>query len=222
MKNLVIPILGILLNATSTEAQPFADLRPVEAVIRGVWVSDSLDERRHPLIVAEKLNENYESDCLDSCTIPAYAQSHFAKSLEMNSGESWTPLESKWAWDLRDIFIYSSLDSTYWIQANPHLIRKAAPSRKTWVWVPTSELDSSTIWMQTAQENYRLRKAEEPEEMVNYYAVEVKPGDCLSHIARRERVSVREIRAWNDLKGDMIYVGQRLLIGGWPNKSANP
>lgn len=40
----------------------------------------------------------------------------------------------------------------------------------------------------------------------------VKPGDTLSHIARRYDVSVFELKAVNQLKSDRILVGQRLAI----------
>lgn len=41
----------------------------------------------------------------------------------------------------------------------------------------------------------------------------VKPGDALSSIAKRAGVSVEEIKNWNRLDGDMIRVGQRLVVG---------
>jgi membrane-bound lytic murein transglycosylase D len=40
----------------------------------------------------------------------------------------------------------------------------------------------------------------------------VRRGDTLGKIAREFNVSIRELRAWNDLNGDRIYPGQRLKI----------
>lgn len=40
----------------------------------------------------------------------------------------------------------------------------------------------------------------------------VKSGDTLGHIARRYNVTVRQIKKWNNLKSDMIRIGQRLKI----------
>ena len=44
----------------------------------------------------------------------------------------------------------------------------------------------------------------------------VRNGDVLGTIARKHGVSVRELRQWNGLRGDMIRVGQKLYIHGDP------
>jgi LysM repeat protein len=41
----------------------------------------------------------------------------------------------------------------------------------------------------------------------------VRPGDALSLIAQRAGVSVEQIKAWNDLTGDLIRIGQKLVVG---------
>ena len=40
----------------------------------------------------------------------------------------------------------------------------------------------------------------------------VRSGDVLGTIARKHGVSIRELRQWNNLRGDMIRVGQKLYI----------
>ena len=44
----------------------------------------------------------------------------------------------------------------------------------------------------------------------------VRSGDVLGSIARKHGVSVRELRSWNGLRGDMIRVGQKLYIHADP------
>ena len=40
----------------------------------------------------------------------------------------------------------------------------------------------------------------------------VKSGDTLSHIAKKHKVSVRQIKQWNNLKSDFLKIGQKLKI----------
>ncbi|WP_113928330.1 LysM peptidoglycan-binding domain-containing protein [Bacillus sp. P14.5] len=47
----------------------------------------------------------------------------------------------------------------------------------------------------------------------------VQSGDTLSHLAKRYSVSVKDIKNWNNLNSDLIYVNQSLEVGG---KSAAP
>lgn len=43
--------------------------------------------------------------------------------------------------------------------------------------------------------------------------VVVKPGDALITIAQRHGVTVAQIRKWNGMRGDMIRIGQKLVVG---------
>lgn len=52
----------------------------------------------------------------------------------------------------------------------------------------------------------------EPEVLV----YKVRSGDVLGTIARKHGVSVRDLRTWNGLRGDMIRVGQKLYIHADP------
>ena len=45
---------------------------------------------------------------------------------------------------------------------------------------------------------------------VTYY--KIKEGDTLGGIAAKFRVSVKQLKAWNDLKSDMIRAGKTLKI----------
>ena len=46
-----------------------------------------------------------------------------------------------------------------------------------------------------------------------YIYYEVKKGDTLGRIARRYGTTVRQLKRWNNLRSDRIYVGQRLIVG---------
>jgi LysM repeat protein len=40
----------------------------------------------------------------------------------------------------------------------------------------------------------------------------VRSGDTLTAIARKHRVTIAQIKAWNNLKSDNLQVGQKLVI----------
>ena len=49
----------------------------------------------------------------------------------------------------------------------------------------------------------------------------VAQGDALSLIAKRADVSVEQIKEWNHLDGDLIRVGQKLVVGPSPQANSN-
>lgn len=59
----------------------------------------------------------------------------------------------------------------------------------------------------------KVEREEELTKRISYIYYKVKRGDTLGEIARRYGVSVRQLREWNRLRGDRIYVGQRLIVG---------
>jgi LysM repeat protein len=71
------------------------------------------------------------------------------------------------------------------------------------------------------QEQEELNKQKESEEQARIVAIKkanavkiyhVKSGDTLSHIAKHHKVSVRQIKQWNNLKSDFLRIGQKLKI----------
>lgn len=57
------------------------------------------------------------------------------------------------------------------------------------------------------------------EQANNAITHKVRQGDVLGNIARKYNVGVSEIKGWNNLKRDLIYVGQELLIYTSGNKA---
>jgi peptidoglycan DL-endopeptidase LytE len=51
-----------------------------------------------------------------------------------------------------------------------------------------------------------------PEPSPSATSYTVKPGDTLSGIGLQFGVSVRELKQWNSLKSDLIYIGQKLSV----------
>lgn len=49
----------------------------------------------------------------------------------------------------------------------------------------------------------------------------VQSGDTLTRLAQRYKVSVNDLRAWNNLRGDTIHIGQVLIVRGGKVASYN-
>ena len=56
-------------------------------------------------------------------------------------------------------------------------------------------------------------KISEGARKVEYIYHTVKRGETLGSIARRYRVSESEIRRWNNLRSNKVYIGQKLIVG---------
>ncbi|RPG81334.1 MAG: LysM peptidoglycan-binding domain-containing protein [Crocinitomicaceae bacterium TMED114] len=99
-------------------------------------------------------------------------------------------------------------------QLNPQYRKEVVPGEIGGGWpivLPLSAVGAFIDGMPEALEWEPYRTPEvkfEPE--VTVYRV--RNGDVLGTIARRHGVSVRELRQWNSLRGDMIRVGQKLYI----------
>lgn len=78
--------------------------------------------------------------------------------------------------------------------------------------IEQAEYDSAYSKLQTALDSHRTRLASEIKKANAEIIYRVKSGDTLGHIARRHGVTVRQIKARNGLKSDMIRIGQRLKI----------
>jgi len=63
----------------------------------------------------------------------------------------------------------------------------------------------------------KLTKTEEPKELVGEAVIHtVQPGDSLWALSVRYGVSVDQIKEWNSLTSDMLYVGQELKVSDGP------
>lgn len=70
--------------------------------------------------------------------------------------------------------------------------------------------EASTTEVTTKSSGKKKRKSGSP------YKYEVQPGDTLGGVGKRFGVSVKELRKWNKLRSDVIYVGRTLKV--YPKK----
>lgn len=74
----------------------------------------------------------------------------------------------------------------------------------------TSDADTTSSQTLAATGTENADRADERGEVSTTYRV--RRGDTLDEIARTFDVSIRQLRAWNDLNGTRIYPGQRLRV----------
>lgn len=60
------------------------------------------------------------------------------------------------------------------------------------------------------QEEKAQPKAEEPQRQKQVYTV--RRGDTLFTIAQRYKVTMRDLKSWNNLRSNMVMIGQKLVI----------
>jgi peptidoglycan DL-endopeptidase LytE len=97
----------------------------------------------------------------------------------------------------------SLADLKKWNQISSHIIY---PGQKLTVSV-SSEEDTTTVNHES--ENRESATSKPTPESVRYQVI---PGDTLYKISREFSVSLQELKRWNNLKSNVIYVGQKLRM----------
>ncbi len=100
------------------------------------------------------------------------------------------------------------------IKLNPAWRMGRLPSNKTYTlrlpcdYVPLFYTMEDSIYKPVPEEVKKLEARLFPRKIYH----RVRKGETLSHIARRYGTSVRKLKAWNGIRGHLIYPGQKLVI----------
>ena len=193
---------------------PDSPVRQVLAFIRGKSAGDTFDPHAldadllgwlHLLRVMVQVDRNFQRDRLHAL---------------------WALREKEWRafqCETGGPLYFSHHRSTDWAlkalkQENPWFttdsigvtdVRPGIQIRSSWI---EKAPDSGLAWC----------AATRPEPRSLEWTYTVRPGDVLGTIARRTGVQIEELRRWNGLEGDLIRVGQTLLLrGGIPPASTD-
>ena len=185
----------------------------------GLQIDDSTDERlsleassRAALDYLAELNARYDNWWI---SILAFANSpnalHHALTLSDNVPELWDFYDQDLLTNKRvigELIAYIYLD-------NEHQLRFTTPIQPL---PPTPKpilIDTATQPKVTQNDSASKPKPaastpSKPKQNTVYYTV--KKGDTLSSIARKQHVTVNDLKKWNNLKSDFIREGQKLTI----------
>ncbi|MEH7224715.1 LysM peptidoglycan-binding domain-containing protein [Bacillus sp. JJ1566] len=180
-------------NITVTQLKSFNNLTsdmifPNQVLLtEGNSTNNSTNNSTQPTHVKENQN-----------TSPSKASTYTVKS-----GDTLSGIAIKHKISLNDLMKWNNLNSTLIFPGNVFV-------------VSTTEKPNSSTPEKTEQPNNATpEKTEKPpvEQVLSATIYTVKSGDTLSRIALEYKVTVANLKTWNSLKSDMIYIGQKLNIG---------
>ncbi|MEH7385145.1 LysM peptidoglycan-binding domain-containing protein [Bacillus sp. JJ1521] len=118
-----------------------------------------------------------------------------ATTYTVKSGDTLSGIATKHKISLNELMAWNNLNSTLIYPGNVFVVSKTTTTEKP--------------------NNTTTEKTEKPQEekVLSATVYIVKSGDTLSRIAIDYKVTVANLRQWNNLKSDMIYIGQKLNIG---------
>src|SRR5699024_9802641 len=142
-----------------------------------------------------KTSNSSKSSSSSSSTSTATTSSSGA-TYTVKAGDTLSGIAAKHNVSISDLMKWNGLDTTLIYPGNVFVISKNGSSSSSSSGSSSGGSSSSTTY-------------------------KVKSGDTLSHIASRHGVSVANLKKWNNLSSDMIYVGQKLSINGTSSGGSN-
>ncbi|MFD2044545.1 LysM peptidoglycan-binding domain-containing protein [Ornithinibacillus salinisoli] len=121
-------------------------------------------------------------------------------------GDTLSGIASKHKISLSDLMKWNDMNSTLIYPGNVLVVSKAEK-------VESNPSSSSTEKKTTDKPNAKVGSS---------VVYTVKSGDSLSKIAAQHKVTVAQIRNWNNLRSDLILIGQKLNIGKGTSTTNTP
>jgi len=157
-------------------------------------------------------SNNQASNITQTTTKPKETQKSStikAATYTVKSGDTLSGIASKHKVSLQDLMKWNNLNSTLIYPGNVFVVNKPES-------VKTETKPTQTTEQKVAKPTNTTKPITEkaPVQKVSTASVyTVKSGDTLSRIASEYKVTVANLKTWNNLKSDMIYIGQKLNIG---------
>jgi len=125
---------------------------------------------------------------------------------------TFTPIENRPAVAIVDI--NGQLDLTVaadWADINSHTLRELNPGLKRWATDPDNTYQLLIPFESAEQFEQKLGEVDS-KDWLRWHRFTVKSGDSLSEIGYRYGISVADIKKYNQLKSNLIRVGQSLAV----------
>ena len=120
-----------------------------------------------------------------------------AATYTVKSGDTLSGIASKHKVSLQDLMKWNNLETTLIYPGNVFVVSKA---------------QTVTTEKPTNPTNHKTEKPQD-QKVPSTSVYTVKSGDTLSRIAVNHKVTAANLKKWNNLKSDLIYIGQKLNIG---------
>lgn len=142
----------------------------------------------------------------------------------LNPGLLMSGTDTVW---VRDVLSFDQLNQTIGVPMedlrtfNPQYVKEIIPATDTTPYVLRVPTQYALKFVEKEEEIYAFKTQEmldkekilkEVKEVSNRMVHTVKKGESLGSIAKKYHVSVSNLKKWNNLKKDMINVGQKLTI----------
>jgi peptidoglycan DL-endopeptidase LytE len=124
----------------------------------------------------------------------------------VKSGDTLSGIATKHKVSLNDLMKWNNLNSTLIYPGNVFVVSKPTTTEK-----PNNTPNQKTVKPNPSAQQKTETPKENKVQSATVYTV--KSGDTLSRIAIEYKVTVANLKKWNNLKSDMIYIGQKLTIG---------
>ncbi|RKQ32541.1 peptidoglycan endopeptidase [Oceanobacillus halophilus] len=166
-----------------------------------------INNLKSDIIFPNQVLQTNKSDSSSSSSTSSKTESESKPSSNSNTytvkrGDTLSGIASKHNISLSNLMKWNGLDTTLIYPGNVLSVSKSTSNRSTKTENSSSKSDSTSNKKEEASSVYK-----------------VKSGDTLSHIASKYSVTVANLKKWNKLSSDMIYVGQSLKIGSAKDSS---
>ncbi|MEC5423415.1 LysM peptidoglycan-binding domain-containing protein [Virgibacillus sp. C22-A2] len=160
------------------------------------------------IIFPNQVIETDKGQTQSTTTTQSNNQTTTSTTYTVKGGDTLSGIASKHNISLANLMKWNNLNTTLIYPGNVFTVSASGSSSST----GSSSSSSSSSSSNTSSSNQQVGST-------SVYVV--KSGDSLSRIASQQGVTVANLKSWNNLRSDLILIGQKLNIGGTASTSSS-